>query len=73
MTGSFGEKSFSKYSLFTDAENVTDTRRGRFRAAIFLQHRHTTFGEIYMHTEGRVFNCGIKTRLQWDEQLRKTF
>ncbi|HVG38297.1 MAG TPA: TonB-dependent receptor [Pyrinomonadaceae bacterium] len=61
--GFFGEKTFGKYSLFVNAENVTDTRQGRFGAAVFPPHQNPTFGEIYTYTEGRVFNGGIKIRL----------
>lgn len=61
--GVFGEKSFGKYSLFFNAENVTDTRQGRFGPVVFPPHQHPTFAEIYTHTEGRVFNGGVKVRL----------
>jgi outer membrane receptor for ferrienterochelin and colicins len=62
VAGVFGEKSFGKYSLFFNAENVTDTRQGRFGTVVFPPHRNPTFAEIYTHTEGRVFNGGIKFR-----------
>ncbi|HEX9960869.1 MAG TPA: TonB-dependent receptor [Pyrinomonadaceae bacterium] len=61
--GIFGEKSFGKYSLFINAENVTDTRQSRFGQVVFPPHQNPTFSEIYTHTEGRVFNGGIKIRL----------
>jgi len=63
VVGLFGEKSFGKYSLFFNAENVTDTRQGRFGTVVFGPHQEPTFAEIYTHTEGRVFNGGIKVRL----------
>ncbi|HEX8291419.1 MAG TPA: TonB-dependent receptor [Pyrinomonadaceae bacterium] len=63
VAGVFGEKSFGKYSLFFNAENVTDTRQGRFGAVVFPPHANPTFAEIYTHTEGRVFNGGVKVRL----------
>ena len=63
VAGVFGEKSFGKYSLFFNAENVTDTRQGRFGTVVFPPHQDPTFAEIYTHTEGRVFNGGIKVRL----------
>jgi outer membrane receptor for ferrienterochelin and colicins len=60
VLGIFGEKSFGKYSLFLNAENVTDTRQGRFGTVVFPPHQAPTFAEIYTHTEGRVFNGGVK-------------
>jgi outer membrane receptor for ferrienterochelin and colicins len=63
VLGVFGEKTFGKYSLFVNAENFTDTRQGRFGAVVFPPHQNPTFSEIYTHTEGRVFNGGIKIKL----------
>lgn len=63
VLGIFGEKTFGKYSLFINAENITDTRQGRFTQVVFPPHQMPTFAEIYTHTEGRVFNGGIKIRL----------
>ncbi|HEX8173505.1 MAG TPA: TonB-dependent receptor [Pyrinomonadaceae bacterium] len=63
VLGIFGEKSFGKFSLFINAENITDTRQGRFGTVVFPPHQNPTFSEIYTHTEGRVFNGGIKIRL----------
>ncbi len=63
MFGAFGEKTFGKYSLFINAENFTDTRQSRFGAVVFPPHRNPTFAEIYTHTEGRVFNGGVKIKL----------
>lgn len=61
--GIFGEKSYGKVSLFINAENITDTRQSRFGPVVFPPHQHPTFSEIYTHTEGRVFNGGIKLKL----------
>jgi len=63
VLGIFGEKTFGKYSLFINAENITDIRQGRFTQVVFPPHQMPTFAEIYTHTEGRVFNGGIKIRL----------
>jgi outer membrane receptor for ferrienterochelin and colicins len=62
VMGIFGEKTFGKYSLFFNAENVTDTRQSRFGAVVLPPHQRPTFAEIYTHTEGRVFNGGVKVR-----------
>ncbi|MCA1620291.1 MAG: TonB-dependent receptor [Acidobacteria bacterium] len=63
VMGVFGEKTFGKYSLFVNAENVTDTRQSRFGRVVFPPHQDPTFAEIYTHTEGRVFNGGVKIKL----------
>jgi iron complex outermembrane receptor protein/outer membrane receptor for ferrienterochelin and colicins len=63
VLGIFGEKTFGKYSLFINFENITDTRQGRFTQVVFPPHQMPTFAEIYTHTEGRVINGGIKIRL----------
>jgi iron complex outermembrane receptor protein/outer membrane receptor for ferrienterochelin and colicins len=63
VMGIFGEKTFGKFSLFINAENITDVRQGRFGAVIFPPHQNPTFSEIYTHIEGRVFNGGIKIKL----------
>jgi len=63
VLGIFGEKTFGKYSLFINAENITDTRQGRLTQVVFPPHQMPTFSEIYTHTEGRIFNGGIKIRL----------
>ena len=63
VLGIFGEKTFGKYSLFINAENITDTRQGRLSQVVFPPHQMPTFSEIYTHTEGRVINGGIKVRL----------
>jgi iron complex outermembrane receptor protein/outer membrane receptor for ferrienterochelin and colicins len=60
--GLFGEKTFGRLTLFINAENITDTRQGRFGPVVFPPHQNPTFSEIYTHTEGRVFNGGIKLR-----------
>jgi len=62
VLGIFGEKTFGKYALFINAENITDTRQGRFSQVVFPPHQMPTFSEIYPHTEGRIFNGGIKIR-----------
>jgi outer membrane receptor for ferrienterochelin and colicins len=62
VLGIFGEKTFGKYSLFVNAENITDTRQSRFNTVVFPPHQNPTFAEIYTHTEGRVFNGGVKVR-----------
>jgi outer membrane receptor for ferrienterochelin and colicins len=61
--GLFAEKIFGRFSLFINAENITDVRQSRFGQVVFPPHQRPTFSEIYTHTEGRIFNGGIKIRL----------
>jgi outer membrane receptor for ferrienterochelin and colicins len=63
VMGIFAEKTYGKISLFINAENITDTRQSRFGPVVFPPHQNPTFSEIYTHTEGRVFNGGIKIKL----------
>jgi len=62
VLGIFGEKIYGKLSLFFNAENITDTRQSRFGPVVFPPHQNPTFAEIYTHTEGRIFNGGIKLK-----------
>jgi iron complex outermembrane receptor protein/outer membrane receptor for ferrienterochelin and colicins len=61
--GVFAEKIFAKFSLFFNAENITDVRQSRYGTVVFPPHQNPTFGEIYTLVEGRIFNGGIKIRL----------
>lgn len=60
--GLFGEKTFGKYSVFINAENIFDERQGRYTPVVLGPHQDPTFAELYTHTEGRVFNGGVKIR-----------
>ena len=62
VLGIFAEKMFGKMSVFFNAENITDTRQGRFGPVVFPPFRNPTFSEIYTHIEGRIFNGGVKLR-----------
>ena len=62
VLGIFGEKTYGKISFFFNAENITDTRQSRFGPVVFPPHQNPTFAEIYTHTEGRIFNGGVKLR-----------
>lgn len=61
--GLFGEKTFGKYSLFINAENLTDIRQSRYGQVVGPPHQNPSFAELYTHTEGRIINGGIKIRL----------
>ena len=62
VVGLFGEKIFGNWSVFVNAENITDTRQTRFGPVVFPPRTAPTFAEIFTHTEGRVFNGGVKLR-----------
>ncbi|MBV6497320.1 MAG: TonB-dependent receptor [Acidobacteria bacterium] len=60
--GIFAEKTFGKISIFINGENLFDERQGRYSPVVLGPHSNPTFAEIYTHTEGRIFNGGIKLR-----------
>ena len=60
--GLFAEKTFGRFSLFINAENITDIRQSRYSTVVFPPHDAPTLAEIYTHTEGRIFNGGVKIR-----------
>ncbi len=60
--GLFAEKTFGKFSLFINGENLTDVRQGKYGPVVLPPHNDPTFAEIYTHLEGRVFNGGVKIR-----------
>ena len=62
LVGIFGEKTFGKFSLFVNAENITDVRQGKFSPVVLPPFTDPTFAEVYAPLEGRVFNGGIKVR-----------
>ncbi len=62
VVGIFGEKIFENFSLFVNAENITDVRQSHYGQVVFPPFNDPTFSEVYTHLEGRVFNGGIKIR-----------
>jgi iron complex outermembrane receptor protein/outer membrane receptor for ferrienterochelin and colicins len=56
------EKLFEKFSLYINFENFTDTRQGRYKNVVNGSHLDPSFDEIWTHTEGFVFNGGIKLK-----------
>jgi outer membrane receptor for ferrienterochelin and colicins len=61
--GFMAEKIFKKFSLYVNFENFTDTRQSRYKNVVNGSHLNPTFDEIWTHTEGFVFNGGIKLKL----------
>jgi iron complex outermembrane receptor protein/outer membrane receptor for ferrienterochelin and colicins len=61
--GLFAEKIFKNFSIFFNAENLTDVRQSRYGPVVLGPHSSPNFAQIYTHLEGRIFNGGIKIRL----------
>lgn len=61
--GFMAEKIFNKFSLYINFENFTDTRQSRYKNVVNGSHLEPTFDEIWTHTEGFVFNGGVKIKL----------
>ena len=61
--GFMAEKIFRKFSLYINFENFTDTRQSRYKNVVNGSHLNPTFDQIWTHTEGFVFNGGIKIKL----------
>lgn len=60
--GFMAEKIFKRFSVYVNFENFTDTRQGRYKTVVNGSHLNPTFDEIWTHTEGFVFNAGIKLK-----------
>ena len=61
--GFMTEKIFKKFSLYVNFENFTDTRQSRYKNVVNGSHLNPAFDEIWTHTEGFVFNAGVKLKL----------
>lgn len=60
--GVMAEKPFKYFSLYINAENLTDTRQSRYKGVVNGLHKNPSFDEIWTHTEGFVLSGGIKIR-----------
>ena len=61
--GFMAEKIFKRFSVYINFENFTDTRQSRYKNVVNGSPVNPTFDEIWTHTEGFVFNGGIKIKL----------
>jgi outer membrane receptor for ferrienterochelin and colicins len=50
-------------SLFINFENFTDQRQSNYKRVVNPPNNTPTFDEIWNHTEGFVFNGGLKIKL----------
>ena len=61
--GLMAEKPFKRFSVFINAENITDVRQSRYKRVVNGPHNNPGFDEIWTHTEGFVLNGGVKVHL----------
>jgi iron complex outermembrane receptor protein len=60
IMGASAEYKFKHFSLFTNAENFTDTRQTRFESMYTGSMQNPQFKEIWAPTDGFIINWGIK-------------
>ena len=60
--GFMAQKTFNKISLFINFENFTDQRQSKFKRVVNAPNNNPTFDEIWNHTEGFVYNGGVKIK-----------
>lgn len=59
--GFMAEKTlWENFAFFINFENFTDTRQSRFKRVVNGPNNNPSFDEIWTHTEGFVFNGGVK-------------
>jgi outer membrane receptor for ferrienterochelin and colicins len=61
--GFMAQKTIKKVSLFINFENFTDQRQSNYKRVVNPPNNTPTFDEIWNHTEGFVFNGGLKIKL----------
>jgi iron complex outermembrane receptor protein len=63
LFGLMGEKSWKKFSVFVNFENLSDTRQTKFDTIFTGPISSPTFRDIYAPVDGFVVNGGLKLRL----------
>ena len=61
--GFMAQKTVDKISFYINFENFTDQRQSKYKTVANPPHDKPTFDEIWNHTEGFVWNGGIKLKL----------
>jgi outer membrane receptor for ferrienterochelin and colicins len=61
--GFMAQKTIKKVSFYINFENFTDQRQSRYKRVVNPPNNNPSFDEIWNHTEGFVFNGGIKVKL----------
>ena len=60
--GFMAQKTFDKISIFINFENFTDQRQSNYKTVANPPQNNPSFDDIWNHTEGFVFNGGIKLK-----------
>lgn len=60
--GFMAQKTFRKFSCYVNFENFTDQRQSRYKTVVSGPHNNPVFDEIWNHTEGFVWNAGVKLK-----------
>ena len=61
--GLMAEKPWSRFSIFVNLENITDTRQTKFDTIYTGSINNPVFRDIYALVDGFVINGGIKIKL----------
>ncbi|MEX2477841.1 MAG: TonB-dependent receptor [Gracilimonas sp.] len=61
--GIMGEKTWGRYTVFANLENMFDTRQTRFSPIYTGSRQQPEFEDIFAPLEGRYVNVGVKVRL----------
>ena len=61
--GASAQKTFNKITVFINFENFTDQRQSNYKRVVNPPNNNPTFDDIWNHTEGFVFNGGLKIKL----------
>lgn len=61
--GIMGEKTWNRFTVFANLENMFDTRQTRFGSIYDGSRQQPDFKDIYAPLEGRYVNVGVKVRL----------
>lgn len=61
--GFLAQKTFNQFSFFVNFENFTDQRQSNYKRVANPPRTAPTFDEIWNHTEGFVWNGGVKISL----------
>ncbi|WP_348822890.1 TonB-dependent receptor plug domain-containing protein [Flavobacterium aestuarii] len=61
--GASAQKTFGKVTVFINFENFTDERQSKYKGVVNPPYTSPSFDDIWNHTEGFVFNGGLKIKL----------
>ena len=61
--GASAQKTFNKITVFINFENFTDQRQSNYKRVVNVPNNNPTFDDIWNHTEGFIFNGGVKFKM----------